>query len=304
MKTSAFTPRVLVVDDEPDVLAVTRLNLRGMSFSGQEVVIDGVETGKEAIHYLEAHPDTALILLDVVMETDRAGLDACRHIREELDNQLVRIILRTGQPGIAPEREVIDGYDIDGYLLKTELTSSRLYAAVRTGLKANSELVALQQHRELLRLVHDCATEIRAFDDQEVALQKIVASARQLASAPAVVLWISTISNDGRDEFLQWLGDREDMEQHAHEVAEQVRESIGEFNDDSIIDYEGGYLLPLQVFRDLGHGWLYVETHAPGSLVRQVLPVLASHSINALYAILMRQLLENGDGPFYDTLGI
>ena len=73
--------RVLVVDDEPDVLAVTRLGLRGMSFDGREVLLEGVESGKAAVAYMEQHPDTAVILLDVVMESDRAGLEACQHIR-------------------------------------------------------------------------------------------------------------------------------------------------------------------------------------------------------------------------------
>jgi CheY-like chemotaxis protein len=296
--------RVLVVDDEPDVLAVTRLSLRGMSFDGREVLLEGVESGKAAVAYMEQHPDTAVILLDVVMESDRAGLEACQHIREQLGNQLVRILLRTGQPGIAPEKEVIDGYDIDGYLLKTELTSSRLYAAVRTGLKAFQELLSLERHRELLRLVHDCATEVRAFDDQEVALQKIAAAAQQLAQSDCVVLWLSAATADGRDEFLQWLGDQDGIAERAQQLADQIRESPPDFAGSSIVPFEDGFLLSLQLYRDLGHGWLYVKADQSQPLISEVLPVLASHSINALYAIITRQLMEERNGPFYDTLGI
>jgi len=42
------------------------------------------------------------VLLDVIMETDQAGLDLVEFIRDTLKNETVRIILRTGQPGQAP----------------------------------------------------------------------------------------------------------------------------------------------------------------------------------------------------------
>src|SRR3954469_7923773 len=135
--------RVLVADDEPDVLAVTRLSLRNMRHGGRPVELVPVTTGAGTVAAMRADPGIAVILLDVVMETDTAGLDACRAIRDELGNRFVRILLRTGQPGVAPERSTIDDYDIDGYLPKTELTTNRLYVAVRTALKAHEELIDL-----------------------------------------------------------------------------------------------------------------------------------------------------------------
>ena len=80
----------------------------------------------EAKAFLESHPDTALMLLDVVMETDDAGLRLVSYVREQMGNSDLQIVLRTGQPGMAPEREVIAGYDINGYLLKTEMIAQRL----------------------------------------------------------------------------------------------------------------------------------------------------------------------------------
>ena len=96
--------RVLVVDDEPDIHAVTKLSVRGLTYADREVELLSATSGAEAVETMRANPDVAVILLDVVMETDSAGLDACRAIRDELDNHLVRIVLRTGQPGQAPER--------------------------------------------------------------------------------------------------------------------------------------------------------------------------------------------------------
>ena len=79
---------------------------------------------------VEQHPDAAIVLLDVVMETDDAGLQVARQIRETLKNNHIRIILRTGQPGQAPERQVIVNYDINDYKSKTELTAQKLFTVV------------------------------------------------------------------------------------------------------------------------------------------------------------------------------
>ncbi|MBI4640021.1 MAG: response regulator, partial [Candidatus Tectomicrobia bacterium] len=160
--------RILIVDDEPDVAAVTRLSLRDLNYRGRSVEFATASTGREAVEAMRARPDTSVILLDVVMETATAGLDACRAIREELGNRFVRILLRTGQPGVAPERKTIDEYDIDDYLPKAELTTNRLYVSIRTALKAFEELVELERHRQTLTLIHDSVASLRSFEPLEV----------------------------------------------------------------------------------------------------------------------------------------
>ena len=105
--------RVLIVDDDVDVHAVTRLALRNVSFKGRELELFSAYSGREAYDILRDTPDIALVLLDVVMETDDAGLLLARRIREELHNAIVRVVLRTGQPGQAPEQRVIIEYDIN-----------------------------------------------------------------------------------------------------------------------------------------------------------------------------------------------
>ena len=91
---------LLVVDDEPDIHAVTRLSLRGLRYGGREVALISAASGAEAVQAMRRQPHIAVVLLDVVMETTSAGLDACRAIRGELGNRFVRILLRTGQPGV------------------------------------------------------------------------------------------------------------------------------------------------------------------------------------------------------------
>lgn len=102
--TSPWT--ILIVDDEPDVHPMTRLALRDMQYRGRPLEILSAYSAAEGFQILKDHPETALVLLDVVMETDDAGLNLVRRIRNELSNTLIRIILRTGQPGQAPEERL------------------------------------------------------------------------------------------------------------------------------------------------------------------------------------------------------
>jgi response regulator RpfG family c-di-GMP phosphodiesterase len=139
--------RVLIVDDDPDVHAVTRLALRNVSFKGRELELFSAHSGAEAYRLLSATPDVALVLLDVVMETEDAGLVLTRRIREELGNHTVRVVLRTGQPGQAPEQRVIIDYDINDYKAKTELTTQRLFTAVISALRAYESLTMLERSR-------------------------------------------------------------------------------------------------------------------------------------------------------------
>ena len=118
--------QVLVVDDEPAVHEVTKLVMAGFEMEGRPLQFIHCYSAAEARIVLTAPNDIALILLDVVMESEHAGLDLARCIREEIKNLNVRIVLRTGQPGQAPEEQVIKDYDINDYKEKTDLTRRRL----------------------------------------------------------------------------------------------------------------------------------------------------------------------------------
>ncbi|MDN7878864.1 EAL domain-containing response regulator [Burkholderia aenigmatica] len=137
--------QVLLVDDEPAVHEVTRLVLRDLTFSGRPVIFHSAYSGEQCLAHLAAHPDTALTLLDVVMETDHAGLDVVQRIRRQLRNTDVQIVLRTGHPGMAPEAQVVTDYEINGYFVKTELTAQKLLSVVIAGLRSYQYLKTLRQ---------------------------------------------------------------------------------------------------------------------------------------------------------------
>jgi len=154
--TNSISPpwNILIVDDEQSVHDVTRFALDDVSFEGRELNFLSALSGKEAKEILSAREDIAIVLLDVVMETDTEGLKVTKWIREDLSNSLIRIILRTGQPGQAPEKQVIVDYDINDYKNKTELTSQKLFSSVISGIRSYRDLSALNQNRiELKRVI-------------------------------------------------------------------------------------------------------------------------------------------------------
>lgn len=145
---SAGAPwKVLVIDDEEDVHGVTQLVLSDFSFDGRGIEFLHAHSGAEAMAVFGRVPDIAVALVDVVMETEYAGLDVVRYVRETLDNRFVRLILRTGHPGTAPERDVIAKYDINDYKAKTELSSLKLYSAMMTALRSYRDIMDIEAQR-------------------------------------------------------------------------------------------------------------------------------------------------------------
>jgi CheY-like chemotaxis protein len=131
--------RILVVDDEEDVHAVTGLALKRRSWKGRPFELVGARSAAEAKKVLAASEPFHAALVDVVMETDNAGLDLCEYIRET-QSRATRIVLRTGQPGAAPEEKVLNDFDIDYYLAKSEVTQERLYTTVRACLRSSLDV--------------------------------------------------------------------------------------------------------------------------------------------------------------------
>ena len=152
--------KLLIVDDDQSIHDVTRLALEGFEFDGRGLHFLAASSAREALAVLDAHPDVAVALIDVVMETEHAGLDLIRTIREERHNRLIRLILRTGQPGQAPERSVIRNYDINDYKEKAELSAQKLYSTLLTSLRSWRDLTALEANRAGLRRVIDATGRI------------------------------------------------------------------------------------------------------------------------------------------------
>ncbi|TRW48041.1 DUF3369 domain-containing protein [Aliidiomarina halalkaliphila] len=151
---------ILVVDDDEEIHVITRMALSDFKLDKRPLQFHSAYSGEEAKRMLQERDDFALMLLDVVMESDHAGLEIARWTREVLKNHLVRIVLRTGQPGQAPEEEVIAKYDIDDYKEKTELTYRKLVTLMYSSLRAFRDLQSIERYKSGLERIIKASAEI------------------------------------------------------------------------------------------------------------------------------------------------
>jgi PAS domain S-box-containing protein len=176
--------RILIVDDDVDVHVVTKFALRDTSFQGRRLSFLHAYNGAEAIALLQSTPGIALVLLDVIMETDDAGLRVARRIREELHNELVRIVLRTGQPGQALEHSIIVDYDINDFWCKADLTTRKLFTTVIASLRAYATLTAAAAAREELKTRLARAHNVQAALGQHALVVTLDADGRIVEANP------------------------------------------------------------------------------------------------------------------------
>jgi response regulator RpfG family c-di-GMP phosphodiesterase len=236
--------KILIADDDQDVHAATRMALRGIRFRGRALTFVDAYSGAETLAVLQENPDTAIIFLDVIMETEDAGLAAARWIRES-GFSLVRIIIRTGFPGQAPERQVIVDYDIHDYKEKTGLSVQKLFTSVISALRAYDDLVALENHRRGLMSVLESVSwfdfnavqryvsgMLAEFSDLvRLESQRIVMLSRPSSenrSAPTV---IASLGN--------WPGEHDPLQ--IDDLAQSTANLIGEsFNQQQALSGAGG----------------------------------------------------------------
>lgn len=154
--------KIMIVDDDTEVHSFTKLALHDFIFERKPLQFLSAYSAAEATEILKQHDDVAIILLDVVMESETAGLDLVKTIRHNFHNTTVRIIIRTGQPGVAPERYVIDHYDINDYKEKTELTTDRLYVTIRSALLQYKQIIELLNKKNEIytTLITDSLTKL------------------------------------------------------------------------------------------------------------------------------------------------
>ncbi|WP_258881510.1 DUF3369 domain-containing protein [Paenibacillus sp. sptzw28] len=139
--------KVVIIDDDKEIHQVTKLVMSDFEFEGKGIEFISAYSAREAREILSLHADTAFILLDVVMEEDDSGLQLVKYIRNDLKNSSVRIMLRTGQPGQAPEKTVILEYDINDYKEKTELTSQKLFTMFVSALRAYRDITVIEKNK-------------------------------------------------------------------------------------------------------------------------------------------------------------
>lgn len=277
--------RILIVDDELDVHKVTRMSLKNLTFHDQPVEFISLTTGSEAVQYLQEHTDIAVILMDVVMEEEQSGLAAIHQIRHQLDNQMVRILVHTGQPGIAPERQVILDYDIDDYLAKSEMTSNRLFVSVRTALKSFHELTELQKHRDILDLLHRSVLNLHTRRSTVLCLNHLMDIAATVLPSKLTWLFLDPAGVNNHPH-LYYRGDgSQTIEMLAKSAADLFLAVKSKEDNLAILSpcwFEEGFISCLDLPQQQGRGFLYVQRKDDPRLMAQILSIMVSHAATAL----------------------
>jgi two-component system, OmpR family, KDP operon response regulator KdpE len=127
--------RILVVDDEPQILRALQTTLRGAGYE-----VGAVASGEEALTQAAVQPPDAVIL-DLVLP-GKSGIDVCRELRAW--SQVPVLILSA----VGEEREKVEALDAgaDDYVTKPfgiEELLARLRAALRRTAPADAATVRL-----------------------------------------------------------------------------------------------------------------------------------------------------------------
>lgn len=160
--------KILIVDDEPAVHQVTKTVLSDLIIEGRGLEFLSAFNEEEAMTLLKNNKDIIVVFLDVVMESDDSGLIIVKKIREELNNDLIRIILRTGQPGSAPERDVIVKYKINDYKEKAELTADKLFTTLVVAIRSYQDLYTIQKNKDGLEKIINASKSI--FEERSIKM--------------------------------------------------------------------------------------------------------------------------------------
>ncbi len=236
--TEGLVWRLMVIDDEPDVHRATTFALAGVKILGRPLQFLHAYSAAEATLLLGSESDVAVVLLDVVMEREDAGLALVKTIRQDLRLAELRIILRTGQPGYAPEIETIHDFDINDYKTKSELTRTKLYATVTAAVRAYEQIRKLDQLAFYDRL---CSLPNR---NKFIDLSDERLASNQFTSDVIAILDIDDFSeiNDALghqqgDRLLQAVAERLKLELGSNVVLARLGgDTFGLMGDSSVLD--------------------------------------------------------------------
>ncbi len=195
---TALTWRVFIVDDDDEVHQATEFSLNGLEIMGRTLELLHAYSAAEAKAQIDIYQDIAVILLDVVMETDDAGLRFVTYLREEKKLLLPRIILRTGQPGYAPELEVLSRYDINDYRTKSELSHNRIIGILTSAIRSYEQLRSIKLGYDGLQTILKSSSDLilRAdFADFLDGLGKYIDNLRDDLSAWIITLIVTEEKN-------------------------------------------------------------------------------------------------------------
>lgn len=300
------TYKIIIADDDEEIHRVTKVILKYFNFEGRSLEFVDTYSGEETMVALKENPDTAIIFLDVVMEETDSGLKVAKYLREELKNSLTRIVLRTGQPGEAPEEDVIRMYDINDYRLKTELTVKRLHTTLYASLRNFRDLQTLEKNKKGLEKIIKASASLFEHNTLEEFLVTILNELSHFNYDPIEMLYIreeNGVLSDGmvileqssQNKIIAATG------KYQHFINQEV-ESIGELNyinkwinsdrsDSSLIhELDSGFIIESRG-KSHSKNYIYVDGEREG-LDFQLINLFLSNFSIALDNYILNNMLQ------------
>ncbi len=250
--------KILIADDEEEVHKMTKLVLRSFEYDGARLEFYDTYSGMETMEFLDKDNDIAIILLDVVMEDDEAGLRVVKYLRENLKNNITRIVLRTGQPGKAPENKIIVEYEIDDYKSKTELTVQKLFSTMYVCLRAHKNIKSLDRQKVGLTKVINASQDLFKYHSFTEFINGMLIQVMSLYDVEADSIYVrdtdkmfdgmafvqikgsaKVLAATGKYEHL--IGESPDFDNY-HEDIKKIVKQIQESSEDELVLRQGDFL--------------------------------------------------------------
>lgn len=271
--------KVALIDDEDDVITVSEMVLKRVLVDSRPLEFLKAHSAEEAKLLFKQHSDIALALVDVVMENNHAGLELVKWIRER--NTSTRLVLRTGQPGEAPEEDVIRDYDINDYKSKTELNSTRLKTTIYSAIRSYRDILEVEQgHRGLEDVVSATTRVLQASNSESFAVQ-VLKELRNILDQDSVSFYLQyqLINALGNREQIRLYNDGTDYRidtSFEHDIfPPEVRDGINQALHSKTNASEERYFCNFTQLSEVSESSVYVTfTHPVSPLVLRLLNVL------------------------------
>lgn len=266
--------KVLIADDDSEFHLITKMVLQDFAFECYRLEFLDAYSGKEAKRILEQNPDIAILLLDVVMEDTHSGLDVVRYLRKNLNNPFTRIILRTGQPGEAPEETIIRDYDINDYQLKTDMTVQRIKTSLYAALRNYRDLARIENNRKGLEKIIKASSNMFTHQSIDQLFENILEQLSTFRYHKSEMLYVKE-NHQPIDAFVTQKQDQKTVmrigtgkyEKHVGQDMEKIVELRPVFQriqkhtsgENQVISLENGVIIAQNISNMLSN-YIYIET--------------------------------------------
>lgn len=303
--------KILIVDDDQEVHSVTKFALSGFVLDNKKLMFFDAYSRAEAVEIMKQESDIALILLDVVMEEDEAGLECVKDIREILENKLVRIVLRTGQPGQAPEKKVILDYDINDYKTKGDLTAQKLFTTVVASLRSFKDLDKIYKNKKALEDMIDAIASIYEFSSMEKFISGVLSQIISLLNLKIGTMFSSEMgyfSGENAEEFYLMASSGKYEKFKNRPISEFATQKVIQDIQEAVQNGKGSYYEDRTVvyFKSKNgvHNIIYIEGERIEDIVdRNMLEIFCANAAAAFDNLHLKQEIEETQKEVIYLLG-